>query len=600
MTATGTGEYSIAPPTPSSPDSLSPHAITVPFASSARLWRAPAEIARTPDSPWTATGTALSLVPPSPSWPTPPAPHATTVPSASSARLWRPPAATAVTNCRPLTGTGSGEYSSAKPSPSCRYVLSPHATAPKRLVATVSVATRLVALPAELVNTARYSRPLSAAVGLSTFTRSAPAPAIGLHVTPPLDELSHWIVGAGKPDAAASKNVLSPSSIVELDGCSVTSGTACTVNVAAALVTLPAGLVNVARNWWPSSAIVGLEIVSCGETAPSTALQLTPASVETSHCTLGAGKPDAVASSTALWPSSTTTLDGWCVTAGAFCTVSVAAALTASPSTFLNAARYSCPLSADVVVAIVNALDVPPATADHVLPPLDELSHLTVGAGEPDADASNVALCPSSTVKLTGCWTIAGAFWTVNVAALLVACPATLRYTARNCSPLSDSFALAIVSMPALAPSIGLHVAPAFVDASHCTVGAGVPDADELNVALCPSSTVKLAGCLVTLGAFVVSAAARAANGAANSATAHTSSGSVRRTDIPSSSPLCKRSPVERSARPSAPSNGTRPRAACHALAVFDQLLIARTAANRPNERAARSSVWRGLASFAS
>ena len=90
-------------------------------------------------------------------------------------------------------------------------------------------------------------------------------------------------------------------------------------------------------------------------------------------------EPEAVASKTALWPSSAVTLAGCLVTLGAFCTVSVAASLVASPTMFLKVARYWWPLSDVFAPAIVSVLDVPPATAVQVLPPLAEVSHLIVG-----------------------------------------------------------------------------------------------------------------------------------------------------------------------------------------------------------------------------
>src|SRR4029077_12003124 len=350
---------------------------------------------------------------------------ATTVPSARSARLWRPPAATAVTNCKPVTGTGTSLKSSLKPSPSCRYTLSPQLTALKWSVATVSVAALLVALPAAFVNTARYWWPFSEAIAFSIASWPVVAPGTALHVLPPLIEISHCTVGAGNPEAVASKRAFPPTSMVVPAGCWVTRGSARTVSVAAWLVTLPAALVNTARYSWPSSEEGVLVIVSWVEVAPSIALHVPPPSVETSHCTVGAGNPEAVASKRALCPSLTVTLTGCLVTDGAFCTVSVAASLVASPAAFLNVARYWWPLSVVFAPTIVSWLDVPPATAVQVLPPLAEVSHLTVGAGKPEALASKTAFWPSSTVMLSGCLITAGILCTVSVAALLVASPTT-------------------------------------------------------------------------------------------------------------------------------------------------------------------------------
>ena len=128
LTATGT-LLDLVLPVPSCPLSLSPQAITVPFGISARLWLAPAAIALTPEMPVTATGTSRVVVLPSPSWPKPLLPQDITMPLASSARLWRPPAETEVTNLRLLTGVGRSLSALAVPVPSWRYRFWPHATA---------------------------------------------------------------------------------------------------------------------------------------------------------------------------------------------------------------------------------------------------------------------------------------------------------------------------------------------------------------------------------------------------------------------------------------------------------------------------------------
>src|ERR1035437_1434320 len=206
-----------------------------------------------------------------------------------------------------------------------------------------------------------------------------------------------------------------------------------------------------------------LAIESWLAVAPAICCQLAPWSVETSHCTVGAGKPDAVASKAALWPSSTVTPTGCLVTAGSFWTVSVAASLVAVPAVFLNVARYSWPLLEVLTLASVSLFDVAPATFVQFLPAFTDVSHCTVGAGKSEAAASKAALWPSSTVMLAGWVVTAGDLRTVRV--------------------------------------------PALVESSQLTVGVGTPEAALLKLTLWPSSTVTLAGCVVTFGAFSLPAA---------------------------------------------------------------------------------------------
>jgi len=71
---------------------------------------------------------------------------------------------------------------------------------------------------------------------------------------------------------------------------------------------------------------------------------------------------------------------------------------------------------------------------------------IALGAGDPEASASNVAAWPSSTVTPAGCLVTAGRERTVRVTALVAASPAVFLNTARSISPLSVVFAPAIVS----------------------------------------------------------------------------------------------------------------------------------------------------------
>ena len=101
----------------------------MPLASSARLCSSPAATAVTVLSPGTATGTSLSpleLMIPLPSCPKVSSPQASTVPLARSASSWRPAAEIARTPASPPTATGTAVPVSV-PSPSSPALLSPQA-----------------------------------------------------------------------------------------------------------------------------------------------------------------------------------------------------------------------------------------------------------------------------------------------------------------------------------------------------------------------------------------------------------------------------------------------------------------------------------------
>jgi hypothetical protein len=86
---------------------------------------------------------------------------------------------------------------------------------------------------------------------------------------------------------------------------------------------------------------------------------------------------------------------------GGLSTVSVAALLVAVSSTFVNAARYSRPLSAPVVCRTASVSVVLPASVvsfAHVDPLSVETCHRTSGAGTPETAAVNTAPSPANTV----------------------------------------------------------------------------------------------------------------------------------------------------------------------------------------------------------
>ncbi len=170
-----------------------------------------------------------------------------------------------------------------------------------------------------------------------------------LNVVPPSVDTCHCTEGAGLPEAAAVKLAVVPAQTVVFDGFVVTLGGVVTVSVAAVDVAVPQTLVKTARYWCPSSvgAVVNEYVV---EVAPPMLLNVTPPSVETCHCTVGLGLPEAAAVKLALVPVQVVTFEGLVVTAGAVLTVRVAAVEVALEQVFVNTARYWLLLSVDWAV----------------------------------------------------------------------------------------------------------------------------------------------------------------------------------------------------------------------------------------------------------
>ena len=93
---------------------------------------------------------------------------------------------------------------------------------------TTNVAALVVAVPAELVKTARNWWPLSAAVVEAMAYVVPVAPATVVQVEPLVDSC-HWTVGAGVPVAAAVNEAAWPASTVWGVGWVVTTGATLTV-----------------------------------------------------------------------------------------------------------------------------------------------------------------------------------------------------------------------------------------------------------------------------------------------------------------------------------------------------------------------------------
>src|ERR1700736_6488152 len=118
--------------------------------------------------------------------------------------------------------------------------------------------------------------------------------------------------------------------------------------------------------------------------------KLTPLSMESCHCTVGAGCPPAVTVNVAVDPAQIVCVAGFPVTTGGVFTVSVAALLLATPQELVKTARYCLPLSAATVEKVYVAFVAPPTFAK-VVPPSVDTCHCTVGAGVPPAAAVKVA-----------------------------------------------------------------------------------------------------------------------------------------------------------------------------------------------------------------
>jgi hypothetical protein len=130
----------------------------------------------------------------------------------------------------------------------------------------------------------------------------------------------------------------------------------------------------------------------------------------------------AAAVNVAMFPAITDTSAGFVVIIGATSTISVAVAVVALLTEFVNTALYWFPVIS-VVAARVSVGDVAPVKFANVIPPLVLTCHCTVGAGAPVAAAVNVAFTPAMAVMFAGFVVTAGAKVIVNVAAEVVAVP---------------------------------------------------------------------------------------------------------------------------------------------------------------------------------
>jgi len=273
--------------------------------------------------------------------------------------------------------------------------------------------------PAASVKTARYSFPFSAVVVPATVSDPVVFPASVVsfvNVEPPFVETCHWIVAAEHPvgtDAAAVNVAVPPAVTVRLPGCVVTVGAAehagaLTVSVAALVVVEPDAFVNTASYSLPDCDVVVPLMVSVADVAPETFVKVEPPLVETSHCTVGAEQlagVEAAAVNVAVAPAVTVALAGCVVIAGAAeqgaIDVSVAALESVEPAAFVNTARYSLPLLAELAVTVSESVVFPLSVVSllNVEPPFVDTCHCTAGAEQlagVDAVAVNTADEPSA------------------------------------------------------------------------------------------------------------------------------------------------------------------------------------------------------------
>jgi hypothetical protein len=119
-----------------------------------------------------------------------------------------------------------------------------------------------------------------------------------------------------------------------------------TVRVAGFVVALPDALVKTASYWYPFWEVWAVkEYVVDVELAPGALDRVFQPSVETTHCTVGVGVPDAAAVNEAVAFGATVAFEGWLVIVGAgpLVTVRVAAFVAAFPNKLEKTALNSLP-----------------------------------------------------------------------------------------------------------------------------------------------------------------------------------------------------------------------------------------------------------------
>ena len=158
------------------------------------------------------------------------------------------------------------------------------------------------------------------------------------------------------------------------------------------------------------------------------------------------------------------------------------------------------PLIPTVTAVSDKVVDVAPVKFVNVVPPFVLTCHCTVGVGVPVAAAVNVAFAPAATVTLVGLVVITGAAVIVSEAAVEVTLLTELVNTASNRLPFCPAVVVKL-KVVEVAPATAVKLVPPFVLVIHCTVGAGVPLAVAVKVAVAPAATDTFVGCKVIIGA---------------------------------------------------------------------------------------------------
>ena len=293
---------------------------------------------------------------------------------------------------------------------------------------TVNVTAFVVVEPNAFVNTASNFVPDSATVVAPVDSVLDVAPLTAVNEPAPGASDCHCTDGAAQFAGVepAAVNVAAAGAVTAtLAGCVTIAGAAkhgggLTVNVTAFVVVEPKAFVNTASYFVPDSPTVVAPVDSVVDVAPLTAVNVTPPSVDTDHCTDGAAQfagVEPAAVNVAAAGAVTATLAGCVTIAGAAkhgggLTVNVTAFVVVEPKAFVNTASYFVPDSPTVVAPVDSVVDVAPLTAVNEPAPGASDCHCTDGAAQfagVEPAAVNVAAAGAVTVTPAGCVTIAGA-----------------------------------------------------------------------------------------------------------------------------------------------------------------------------------------------